>query len=412
MRRRLQEFVGALRSGGVSVSLAESLDAMRAVAAVGIERPRLREALAACLVKDERDRSLFDSLFDEYFPLVEIPGGGGRRRRRGAPGSDGGARPLSSAAGGAGAPGGAGSSPPSRRDDVRMPRRQPVHPSPSPLAASEGRPAPAPPPARAADRTERGRERPLAIEDRPGTNRGRQRARQDLLRKPFAEHTPADVEEAHELVAVLARELQGRIARRLRRARRGRIDIRRTLRRATATGGVAIRLEHRGPRPGRPNLVALCDVSGSVAAVSELLLGLIAPAAAYFRAVEIFVYVDRLVPATFEGGRLVHEPGLDRHAYSDFGRVLAEYCAGPGAHLDRNTVVVILGDARNNRRPPRAPLLEQIRARARSVVWLNPEPVSRWNTGDSVIALYARSCTTVLECSSLGALVAALGRVF
>jgi uncharacterized protein with von Willebrand factor type A (vWA) domain len=404
MRRRLQEFVGALRGGGVPVSLAESLDAMRAVAAVGIERPRLREALAACLVKDEHDRTLFDSLFDEYFPLLETPAGGGRRRRRGAPGAAGGARPMARGAGGG------GSSPPSQRDDARTPRRQPAHASP--FSASDGRPAPSRPPARAADRTAHGRERPTAVEDRPGLPRGRQGARRELLHKPFPEHTLADVEEAHELVAVLARELQGRVARRLRRARRGRIDIRRTLRRATATGGVAVRLEHRGPRPGRPKLVALCDVSGSVAAVSELLLGLIAPAAAYFRAVEIFVYVDRLVPATFESGRLVHEPGLDRHAYSDFGRVLAEYCAGPGAHLDRDTVVVILGDARNNRRPPRAALLEQMRTRARAVVWLNPEPESRWNTGDSVIALYARSCTTVLECPSLGALVAALGRVF
>ncbi len=415
MRRRLQEFVGALRGGGVPVSLAESLDAMRAVAVVGIERPRLCEALAACLVKDERDRSLFDSLFDEYFPLLEPPGGHGRRRRRGVLGSGGGDRPAGRGAG-------AGSfSSPARRDDVREKPRSPANPLAISVSTSaSNRPRePAPDPKRDANPAVKKPERRSGIvehspaaEERPGTKMGRRRARQELLRRSFRDYTSLDVEEAHALVAVLARELEGRIARRLRRARRGRIDIRRTLRRATATGGVAVRLEHRGPRPGRPKLVALCDVSGSVATVSELLLGLIAPAAEYFRAVEVFVYVDRLVPATFEVGHLVHDPGLDRHAYSDFGRVLAEYCAGPGLRLDRNTVVVILGDARNNRRPPRAPLLEQIRTRAGSVVWLNPDPVARWNTGDSVMALYARFCTVVLECESLGALVSALGRVF
>lgn len=416
MRRRLQEFVGALRDGGVPVSVAESLDAMRAVAAVGIDRPRLREALAACLVKDEGDRLLFDSLFDEHFPLVEAAAGGGRVRRRGGatPGSSGDGRPTAGGAG-VGSP-----AAPSRRDGVGAPLRPPRAPG-VPREAEAEQPA-----GGAGERTAKRLERELrvierarevsgrspAAEDRAGTKMGRQRARQELLRKPFRDYDPLEVEEVRALVAVLAREVRGRIARRLRRARRGRIDMRRTLRRATATGGVAVRLEHRGPRPGRPNLVALCDVSGSVATATELLLGLIAPAADYFRSVETFVYVDRLVAASFESGHLVHEPELDRHAYSDFGRVLAEYCAGPALRLDRNTVVVILGDARNNRRPPRAALLEQIHARAGSVVWLNPEPALRWNTGDSVMALYARACTGVLECSSLGALVDALVRVF
>ena len=410
MRRRLQEFVGALRGGGVSVSVAESLDAMRAVGVVGVERPRLREALAACLVKDERDRTLFDALFDEYFPLADAPGARGGRRRRTAPGGAGGGdRPAGRGAGGE-------ASAASRHADVEAPSRLP----PTSIAASlSGEPPDEFDPAKtrraAASRLGNRRdgiEPARAAQDRPALRAGRRDVRRELLERPFRDYSPLDVEEAHALVAVLARELRGRIARRLRRARRGRVDIRRTLRRATATGGVAVRLEYRGPRPGRPNLVALCDVSGSVATVTELLLGLIAPAAEYFRSVATFVYVDRLVPATFEAGHLVHEPGLDRYARSDFGRVLAEYCSGRGVPLDRNTVLLILGDARNNRRPPRAPLLEQLGAQAGSVVWLNPEPRSRWNTGDSVMALYARACSAVLECSSLGALVAALGRIF
>src|SRR5207247_9802788 len=86
MRARILDFVQTLRvRGGVEVSVAESLDALVAVAAVGVEREAMREALAAALVKHEADRPAFDRLFDEAFPLVG-GGGEGRRRRRGAGG--------------------------------------------------------------------------------------------------------------------------------------------------------------------------------------------------------------------------------------------------------------------------------------------------------------------------------------
>jgi hypothetical protein len=231
-----------------------------------------------------------------------------------------------------------------------------------------------------------------------------------LSLRPFRELDSEEIDEIRDVAAVLARRLRGRLARRLRRTRRGRVDMRRTLRQATSTGGVAVRLAFRGRRPGRPDLVALCDVSGSVALASELLLGLLAPASEFFRSVETYVYVDRLHAASFERGHLVHDPGLDRHAFSDFGRVLREYWARHGHRLGRNTVVVVLGDARNNRRPGHARILAEMRARARAVLWLNPEPAARWNTGDSVMGQYAPHCDAVFECVHLEALVRALGQ--
>src|SRR2546428_10722446 len=93
MRARILDFVQTLRArGSVEVSVAESLDALVAVAAVGVEREPMREALAAALVKHEADRPAFDRLFDEAFPLVGGVGEGGRRRRR--RGAGGGAGPT------------------------------------------------------------------------------------------------------------------------------------------------------------------------------------------------------------------------------------------------------------------------------------------------------------------------------
>src|SRR5213079_403628 len=129
--------------------------------------------------------------------------------------------------------------------------------------------------------------------------------------------------------------------RRARAGHRGRLDVRRTLRAATSAGGIPLQLRFRARRPGRPDLVALCDLSGSVAAASELLLGLLVPAAGYFRRVHLFAYVDRLCPVSIERGHVAPGGPLDLHARSDFGRVLEELFA-ERALLTRTTLLLVL----------------------------------------------------------------------
>ncbi len=73
--------------------------------------------------------------------------------------------------------------------------------------------------------------------------------------------------------------------------------------------------------------------------------------------------------------------------------------------------MLVLGDARNNRRPPRVELLRAIRARVQRVVWVVPEAAARWDTGDSVLQRYAPACDAVIECTTLAALERAVRRV-
>jgi uncharacterized protein with von Willebrand factor type A (vWA) domain len=362
MRARLQDFVGALRQAGITVSVAESLDAMGAVAAVGVERERLREALAATLVKDERDRGTFDATFERYFPLPP-PSEPIRRRRRkrshaatigedGQRGMDGGGRPP--------------------RDVTERPDAPPRR---GERASPEGR-------------------RGAWIES------ARRVRADELLRRPFRELTAQEVGELRHVIALFAEQLRRRLARRWRRARRGPIDLRRTVRAAAATGGVPLRLPRRSRRPTKPDLLALCDVSGSVAAASELLLALLAPSGRYFGRVALYAYVDHPCPVSIEDGRLVPEGRLDLHGRSDLGRTLVElWAARP--RVSARTLVLVCGDARNNRRPPRADLVRALRAHAERLVWIVPEPRARWNTGDSVLAAYAPWCDAVYECVDL-----------
>ncbi|HKA52865.1 MAG TPA: hypothetical protein VKJ47_04320, partial [Candidatus Binatia bacterium] len=67
MRDVTLRFINDLRAVGLHISVSESMDAVRAVAAVGFDRDPLREALAASLVKEEEDRPLFDEVFARFF---------------------------------------------------------------------------------------------------------------------------------------------------------------------------------------------------------------------------------------------------------------------------------------------------------------------------------------------------------
>jgi len=374
VRERLTLFIVALRDAGLAISLGESLDAMRAVGAVGIEAATFREALAATLVKDEADRPAFDAVFERFFAAPARERGRGQRRRSTADGQGHG-------------PGQSG---------IAVPRTPASTPRNDELKRPTGTKHPA----------ERERHGQLL-------DRGRQLARnRSLANMPFRDMSPTDVEACETLVAALADRFRAHLSRRHRSACVGRLDLRRTLRRSIATGGVPIDPALRHRRPGRPDLVALCDVSYSVALASRFLLSLLAPAATFCRRVRLFAFIDRPVEVSLERGVLVpHEP-VDWHARSDFGKVLALFWERHASLLTRSTILLILGDARNNRRPPRADILRRCHDVVRNLTWMNPEPPRLWNTGDSVIATYVPQCDAVLGATNIRELTAALRQTF
>jgi len=142
-----------------------------------------------------------------------------------------------------------------------------------------------------------------------------------------------------------------------------------------------------------------------------LMLELMAGAQELFRHVSSFVYIDSLAEAGFERGHLVTTPPIDFLARSDFGKVLIELWARRAALVTRASVVVIIGDGRNNRRPPRVEILRDLRRNCRTIIWLNPEPPERWGTGDSAIVRYQGAINQLIACSNLQALERGLARV-
>lgn len=374
MKTRLLTFIDVLRGAGLSITVAETLDAMQAVGALGVGREALLEGLAAAVVKDESDRPTFEAVFDRFFAVP------GRQRGKGKhphPSDDGNGH-------GAGQAGGL-----AHKQREAEPHRQE--------------------PRRRAESERRGRESARERPDRSGQRLARQRALQAVA---FREMTAADVEACAELVAELARRFRAHLSRRQRHTTRGRLDLRRTLRRSISKGGVPIEPAFRQRRPGRPDLVALADSSHSVATASDFLLALLTPAPTFGRRVRLFAFVDRPVEVSLESGRVILHESLDLYARSDFGQVLVTFWQQYEPLLTRNTILLILGDARNNRRPPRSDVLARMHAAVRRVVWLNPEPLQRWDSGDSVMHVYKRHCDILLAASNLRELSTALRQTF
>ncbi|MGZ3620133.1 MAG: VWA domain-containing protein, partial [Candidatus Binataceae bacterium] len=246
--------------------------------------------------------------------------------------------------------------------------------------------------------------------DAPGVDARRQAVLRDARRTPFAVYTDLEYEAARDALGPLARRFRLRLGRRLHAAPRGRVDFRRTIRASLQHGGAMAELCLRARRPRHADLLVLADVSGSVRYCSALMLELVAGAYAHFRRVRSFVFIDRLAEAEFAGGHVATDPVLDLYARSDFGRVLGELWERRAELLSRATLMLILGDGRNNRRPARADRLRDLRRLCRAAVWLTPEATQRWGTGDSAIYQYEREVDALHRCANLAELERSLER--
>lgn len=212
------------------------------------------------------------------------------------------------------------------------------------------------------------------------------------------------------VVAPLARTLATRLAARRRRARAGAIDLRKTLRKSMSTGGVPIELVLRKPRPARPELVVLCDVSGSVAGFSHFTLLLVHALRQQFSRVRVFAFIDTTDEVTHLFGpdadlavavqRITREAGVyTRDGHSDYGNAFVSFTENFPGVLSPRSSLLILGDGRNNYRSPAADVLAHMVTASRHAHWLNPEPQHLWGSGDSAIPRYS-DLITMHECRS------------
>lgn len=238
------------------------------------------------------------------------------------------------------------------------------------------------------------------------------------LRKPL----PEDVDFMHasreemanlrKAIYPLTRKLAVRLARKRRRGRKGPLDFRHTIRTSLSYGGVPAEPKFRNPRPKKPEIMVIADISGSVAAFARFTLHLVYALSSQFTQVRSFVFIDGLDEVTefFEQTdditEAIHRVNSEADVvwvdgHSDYGHALEVFWNNYGKDVGPKTSVLILGDARNNYHAPNSWIIKDIAERARNVFWLNPEPKSYWDTGDSIISEYSQYCDGIFEVRNL-----------
>jgi uncharacterized protein with von Willebrand factor type A (vWA) domain len=221
-----------------------------------------------------------------------------------------------------------------------------------------------------------------------------------------------DLRELRAAVRPLARKLASRVAQRRRRHHRGRLDMRRTMRHSLTTGGVPMDPVYRRRKASKPNVVVLCDLSGSVAEFAQFTLTLVHALDAELAGLRSFVFVDGVAEVTdlldradgvLEPRFLLTRAGVvmgDGH--SDYGRVFDRFWTLHGERVVTSaTTLIVAGDARTNYRPAGVNPFRRLSERARRTYWLNPEPRADWGSEDSSIDAFAPWCTAVFEVRTL-----------
>jgi uncharacterized protein with von Willebrand factor type A (vWA) domain len=238
------------------------------------------------------------------------------------------------------------------------------------------------------------------------------------VRKPLPEDidvmhaTRDELAVLHRVLQPLSRKMAVRLARKRRHGRKGPLDFRATMRRSLSTGGVPIEPRFRHPRPAKPEIFVIADISGSVASFARFTLHLVYAISSQFSKVRSFVFVDGIDEVTrfFEGvvdpaeavARINTEADViwvDGH--SDYGHALTEFHKRWGDEVTSRSSILLLGDARNNYHASGAWVVEELQRKARRVYWLNPEPRDYWGSGDSIVGEYAAYCDDVVECRTL-----------
>jgi uncharacterized protein len=443
------EFTRKLRWLGMDVSASEAADALRAISDADLlDRGKLRGRLQVTLVKRAADIPVFHAAFDLLFPALDSGGTGGpvappAARGDAATGADGEpavpdlltrlvsllrggsvagvsefAAEVISAYGGLGEGQVTGSQ---RYYEYRIMRQLDLSALLQRAMRLDNEALPPGLTRRMAGLEQQERVQELRAEiaaqlrdhlaELRGLEASLRQLKESVLDTEFLRAGPAELDAMRAVVAPLARRLAAAARRRRRLNRAGKLDVRRTMRRAIAAGGVPIDPAWRRRRRSRPKLLVLCDVSGSVAEFAKFTMSLLHALHAELPRLRSFVFADGVAevtdvvdssPGVIDTRLLLARPGVVRgDGHSDYGAVLRHFLDEQAGGLSRDCVLIICGDARSNYRPERADLLRALHGRVRAIHWLNPEPAADWDSTDSRIGAYRPYCDTLTEVRTL-----------
>lgn len=426
-------FISALRNNGVRISVSESLDAVQAAGLVGFRRRQtLKDALAATLAKSVAEKEKFDACFDRYFSFdfFNAPDEAPRRIDPGVRSmidSDIASMAIS------GDPAGIASlirdaAQAANLSSIRYQMQKNIFTvrmlenmgmakldsTLNQLKSIQGSGAAQ----AAAAQLEDGRRRIIeAVRNYVEREYDlHARTSEDLMESYLRTTTLTNIEQRyyskmHEIIQKLVKQLEDRYSRRLKAAKRGKLDYKKTLRKGVCYGGLMFEPFWKKKKVDRPDVIAICDISRSVSRVVRFFLMFLYSMQKRIGRIRILAFCSNLADVTHIFERYPIDEALSRmqedpnipilRGRTDYDRTFVEFKEHYLSLVTKNTTVLILGDARNNYYNSRADILKMISERCKRLIWLNPETRSFWGTGDSEMKTYIPYCHVLKECNTL-----------
>ncbi len=237
----------------------------------------------------------------------------------------------------------------------------------------------------------------------------------EMYNRPFQSLSEEDMHMLRKEVQRLASMLRTRLALRLKRSKTGKLDVKGTLRANQKYGSVPVELRHRD-QTQKPKIVIICDISTSMRHVSELMLTLLFAIQDQISKTHAFAFIDHMefISPYFEGQQPTEAVAEilrkmpSGYYNTNLGSSLDDFMHTYMDTVDHRTTVIMVGDARNNYNDPRLDLFRTLARRSRATIWLNPEAIPLWGTGDSDMIKYAPFCNRAFQVNNLGQLAEAV----
>jgi len=238
---------------------------------------------------------------------------------------------------------------------------------------------------------------------------------QTLGETSFFNLTQKEIDSMRDVIDRLVRRLQDVVIRRFASRNRGVIDIKKTLRIANRFQGVPLSIQYKKKPPKKGKIVTLCDVSGSVWSAARFMLNILYSLQDCFSGVKSYIFISGVAdvsglfarhPINTAIEKAMTEADIDYNALTDYGETFLQFKDQHLQELNKRTTLIIIGDGRSNYMNPRTEVLDEMREKCKRMIWLNPESMNSWNSGDSEMRQYRRYCHEIRPCQNLNQLTA------
>jgi len=219
----------------------------------------------------------------------------------------------------------------------------------------------------------------------------------ETLNKDIINLNSREYEDVSSYIKMNANKFKTKLSRTMKIAKKKKFDLKKTIEKSIRTHGDVIEFYYKKPIIKKTRIVCLVDVSGSVSKYSKLLLQFVYELSNIFKGgVKSFAFVKEISDISeylsqdeFNTG-YEHAMRTIKREYSNYGYAFDELKNNYLGEFDKNTIFIILGDARNNRNASGEESLKIIKKKCKDIIWLVPEDESKWDTGDSYIECYQK----------------------